>query len=315
MTECPHCARVLEVGVGHLCPACGKDMLLPPSSSAPQPVGELAHDLELTPPPLHPSNGAPTPAAPGPPSGADREAKAKKRLKSRAGPARPVPATDIAATGWGTAQPHAPRADAPPPLPDAPPPLPSAPARPRPAHLLLAELEAKKAETTPSEDLSRDMPAAEIALADVQKPEVPRAKRGPSDRAIRFAALFVIAVGIVAVVWTTTSEPGPAVKVDAALENEARRRRQAMTSLERGHALALKGPEQADAAIAAYERALELVPDLASAEKGLAIAHAAKDRDDVAVAHYRRYLELAPDADDADEVQKIIRDWERAQRR
>ena len=220
--------------------------------------------------------------------------------------------------GWGAAAPPARAGHE-----TTPPPLPfaqeirsasSAPEkRARPAHLLLAELEAKRAdEGPPSVDLSRDMPAAEIAKAKIDRPEVPKAKRGPSDRAIRAVAGLIIAAGIFGVYWTTQQEPEPEVRVDAALQAEVERRRKAVEALERGHALVLQGPEKADAAIAAYSEALELDPELASAERGLGISHAAMERDAKAVEHYRRYLELEPDADDADEVRKIIAAYEKA---
>lgn len=290
-------------------------MLLPPSSSAPQPFTpsstDLARDLELGPPPL------PGTQAKAEGTQAKAEESSRARLVSQAGPSRPVPRSDVAATGWGTAQPNRSPKGGPPPLPPGggPPPLPSKAKKPRPAHLLLAELEARSQRETPSQDLSLDMPALEIARARVQKPEVPKARRGPSDGAIRTVAALIVALGFFAVYWSTQSEPEPEVKVDAALQAEADRRRQAIELLEKGHILAVEGPERADQAIAAYEQALALVPDLASAEKGLAVAFAAKDQDDVAVQHYRRYLELAPAADDADQVKAIIREYERARRR
>jgi hypothetical protein len=311
MPECPHCSSAVEEGAGHLCPVCGEDMLLPPASGAPTPfdAASLAADLNLTPPPL-----------PGP--GAGPGSSGRTRTVSTSGPARPVRGgvDDTAATGWGVASPpgwsgHTPT---PPPLPSGdaagPPPLPAEKTA-RPAHLLLAELEAKRAKEGPrSEDLSRDMPAAEIANAEIEKPAVPKAKRGPSDRAIRMVAGLVTAAGIFAVYWSTQQEPEPVLKVDAALKAEVERRRKAVEALERGHSLVLQGPEQADAAIAAYREALELDPDLASAERGLGISHAAKEQDRKAVEHYRRYLELEPDAEDADEVKAIIAAYEKATR-
>jgi hypothetical protein len=284
---------------------------LPPASSAPTPfdAASLAADLNLTPPPL------PGPAAG---RGSSRRAAPDQPRGSAQSATGASARGDTAATGWGAA--------APPPWSDdeaTPPPLPPtngvgpgapAPAKSaRPAHLLLAELEARRAEEgPPSVDLSRDMPAAEIAKAKIERPEVPKAKRGPSDRAIRTVAGLIIAAGIFGVYWTTQQEPEPDVRVDAALQAEVERRRKAVEALERGHALVLQGPEKADAAIAAYSEALELDPELASAERGLGISHAAKERDAKAVEHYRRYLELEPDADDADEVKKIIAAYERA---
>lgn len=322
MPECPHCSRDVDQGIGHICPACGKDMLLPPAASEPKPfdVAEVAKDLELTPPPLHGAHGdeggngsnpRPAPSAAGPP----------ERLASQAGPARPVRRADVAATGWGAAQPGPAGGfepeSTPPPLPatEAPPPLPPRRSKTRPAHLLLAELEAKRGEAMPSQDLSADMPSAEIAQAQVEKPAVPKATRGPSDRLIRGIAALVVTGGIFAVYWNTQSEPEPEVEVDAALVSEVERRRRAVEALETGHALVLQGPDKADAAIAAYQKALELAPDLASAERGLGISYAAKDQEAQAVEHYRRYLELDPKAGDAGEVKKIIADYERAQRR
>lgn len=308
MPECPHCSGAVEEGAGHICPRCGADMLLPPDSGRPSPFNpaDLAADLDLAPPPL-PPGGA---------SEARDAASPRPRVISSAGPARPVPGTgrggDTAVTGWGAAPPTGGWGDA-----AVPPPLPPRKKKAKPAHLLLAELEAKRAaeEKRVSEDLSLDMPAAEIARAKVAKPAVPTARRGPSDRTIRTIAGLVVAAGIFGVYYTAQLEPEPEIEVDAALQAEVERRRKAVEALQQGHDLVVQGPKKADAAIAAYTKALELEPGLAAAERGLGISYAAKEQDARAVRHYRRYLELEPDADDADEVKAIISAYEKAKRR
>jgi tetratricopeptide (TPR) repeat protein len=62
--------------------------------------------------------------------------------------------------------------------------------------------------------------------------------------------------------------------------------------------------------VAAFERAIEISPDMAAAQRGLASSLVQLDRTRDAVPHYRRYLELRPDADDADEIRQTIEDAE-----
>jgi len=62
-----------------------------------------------------------------------------------------------------------------------------------------------------------------------------------------------------------------------------------------------------DQAVAAFERALEIEPELAKAERSLGAAFDRLDRREDAVEHLQRYLELAPAAPDAERVAEQIR--------
>jgi tetratricopeptide (TPR) repeat protein len=63
-------------------------------------------------------------------------------------------------------------------------------------------------------------------------------------------------------------------------------------------------------AMAAFEKTIEISPEMATAHRGIASSLVQLDRTSDAVPHYRRYLELRPDAEDADEIRQTIEDAE-----
>jgi tetratricopeptide (TPR) repeat protein len=150
-----------------------------------------------------------------------------------------------------------------------------------------------------------------IAQAQIQGPTVPKAKRRIPERLVAGVLGVVVVVGLVSVYLGTRAEPEPYVPVDPELQAKAVKKKRALRALERGHELVQQGPERADAAIAAYQEALELEPGLADAVRGIAISHAAKNDGPQAIRFYRRYLQLAPDAPDAADVRKIIKSFRR----
>lgn len=187
--------------------------------------------------------------------------------------------------------------------PPGPPPLPRGPAH------LLAELHPRP---SPEPILP---PVDEIAEARVEVAPVVAAPRSRARERV-FGALVLLAagLGLVAAYLSAELAPPPPVEVDEALAEQRARAAEARAALESGHRLVLEGPAQADAALAAYRRALAAEPQLAAAERGMAIAWTAKGDKREAVAHYRRYLELHPTAKDAPEVRRIIADYEATQR-
>ena len=203
-----------------------------------------------------------------------------------------------------------------------PPPLrPRPPSSPKkPAHLLVAQLEAdaENRRNQEQENLQRllyEHPSQDIAKVSVDVPKAPPKKRRIPDRVI-FGVLGALVLAGLTAVWATVDrEPAPEVTVDPALQQAAEKRKRAIRALEKGHSLAAQGATKAKAAISAYRHALSLDPKLASAERGMAVVYAAKNDDARAVKHYRRYLKLAPDANDAAEVRRIIRAYEKAKRR
>ena len=63
-------------------------------------------------------------------------------------------------------------------------------------------------------------------------------------------------------------------------------------------------------AIDLYNQALGAEPKYAPAQRALGIAHARAGNGEVSIEHYRAYLKLAPAANDAEQVKKIIHDFE-----
>lgn len=311
---------------GFACPSCGEDWRGP--AKAPAGAGAPAHLAVLE-------------------AGASRAP--KKRLVSTAGPAVPVvpKQDDSVPSGWmarleaaravakGGDHPAPPAARAGPTSeapqaapPSSPPPLERALARRgsqaegegKPAHLLVAQLEADEQRRRDqeaarrSELFSDEEPEELISKVEVELPKAPPRKKRVPDWLIVVVLGAVVLGGIGYAYTSANDEPAPKAEIDPELAKKAELRKQAMVALERGHMLALEGKQSADAAIAAYEEALALEPTLASAERGIAIVYAAKDDDANAVAHYKRYLELSPDAKDAAEVEAIIERWERAKK-
>lgn len=210
-----------------------------------------------------------------------------------------------------------PAASAPPPLKPA---LQKSQARvgAKPAHLLVAQLEADEQRREDREQarltdlFEQDEPEELISKVEVELPAAPKKKKRLPDWVV-MAALGLLVLGGVGFAYKTVrKEPAPEAKVDPELARRAELRKEAVAALERGHTLSLEGKQSADAAIAEYQRALELEPTLASAERGLAIVYASKNDDATAVQHYRRYLALSPEARDAPEVRAIISRWEKA---
>jgi tetratricopeptide (TPR) repeat protein len=62
-------------------------------------------------------------------------------------------------------------------------------------------------------------------------------------------------------------------------------------------------------AVASFEQALNLDPNLSDAHRSLGIVHADLHDETEAIAHYQKYLEMAPQAKDAARVKKIIDDY------
>jgi tetratricopeptide (TPR) repeat protein len=161
----------------------------------------------------------------------------------------------------------------------------------------------------PAEEGWDEIASAEI---DVAPAPAPRRERHVIRDAIWVTMLVLAASGgLAAAYFSAETEPAPSAEVDPELAERRARLARARSALEEGHRLALEGASGADAAIAAYRRALEAAPELSAAERGLAIAFSAKGDTAEAVTHYRRYLELEPDAKDAAEVREIIEAWEK----
>lgn len=190
----------------------------------------------------------------------------------------------------------------------------------QPAHLLVAQIEAEERrrqheEQARLQQLFEGDPQDEIAQVEVDLPEE-TPKRRPIPNWVVATLLVVLVTAGVAVVYSmATKKPAPVAEVDPELLAERQRRTEAMAALEKGHMEALKGETGADAAIAAYKKALELEPTLAAAVRGIAIAHASKKEDARAVRHYRRYLKMKPDAKDAADVRDIIKKYEKSHRK
>jgi tetratricopeptide (TPR) repeat protein len=268
----------------------------------------------------------------------------KRRLVSSAGPAVPVmkSQSDTVPNGWmarleaaramaaqslasGQTEAPAPPPAPPPPMPDKPPPLATIGTAPKkkageieakPAHLLVAQLQQDEAsrrerEAKELKQLFVNEDPDAISSMQVEVPKEVERKRIP-DWAIVLVLVLAVLGGIAFVYQKTQKEPAPVAKIDPKLEEAAKRKKEAILSLEEGHRYVLEGKDSADKAIAAYTKALHLEPTLAGAERGLAIAFTGKDDKTSAVVHYKRYLELDPTAKDVAEVKKIIESYEKA---
>ncbi len=336
MPQCPHCSHDYGAKQAAACPSCGQELAESPrasdggSADVPAPKsGPDPHHLAVL------KTGGSDPLL-------EVAQTPKQRLVSTAGPSVPVrrrqiddtvPATWSArvravqrfTAGSQQTSPMAVSALAadkkpePKKEPEPAPPARDVTGKVKPAHLLVAELEAEEAEKREAEDaraqayLEEDM-GAEIAEVEIT-PEVPAAKprRVPEWLIISVLALGVL--GGLAAVYAHFEEKKreSAVEVDPKLELAKKKREKALAALEEGHTWALQGKAQANKAIAAYQRALALEPKLSGAERGLAIAYASLEQRAEAVKHYRRYLDLEPNAQDADEVRQIIDRYEKAQ--
>lgn len=188
----------------------------------------------------------------------------------------------------------------------------------KPAHVLVAELEAgEKArqarEQARLEQLIEPQMADEISQVEIKLEAPKKRKRWVPDWLVVAILAVGVAGGVYGVYAAVKEEPAPVVRVDPKLVEAKERRAKAIKALQRGHELALLGPEKADQAIVAYRQALDLEPTLAAAERGLAIAYTAKDDKAQAVQHYERYLTLDPNASDAGDVRAIIDGYRKAQ--
>ena len=177
----------------------------------------------------------------------------------------------------------------------------------KPAHLLIAELDAIDEESKPKIEARNETAGLSIADVEIETPKVQAVPRRKIPKWVTGSVVAVVTVAAVGVrIGTSEPPPEPAREIDPALVKKLETRKKAMASLEKGHELALKGPGFADAAIAAYKEALALEPTLPGAERGLGSAYYVKKDVKRAVEHYKRYLMLSPDADDAEEVRAIV---------
>lgn len=335
MPWCVICRAEYAGSDGAACPRCGtgaaavekKTDVAEPQPEAPPPAPQPAHlaVLDSSRPVLNRT---------------DSERIAKKRLVSSAGPSVPVrkQANDSVPSSWmsrleaarTTAQPGQPGGSGPQPSaapPSGPPPLKrgdnsggSGPEKKaeapvgKPAHLLIAQLEAEEEKRSKAEaqrtaalfaeDKSDDIAKVEIALNEDQI----KKKRVPDW--VVLLALAVVVIGVVAiVVLRVKKEAGPQATIDPAVAAQAERKKQAVLALDEGHNLVAQ--QKLDEAIKSYSRALELEPTMGRAERGLGTAYAQKNDDVRAVEHYKAFLKLEPNAADADEVRQILDSYEK----
>lgn len=189
---------------------------------------------------------------------------------------------------------------------DVPPPLPAAP-----AHRLVSSLASTPPPSAPAFGTADVLDEISSAKIEMPAPVAPAPRHHWREAVWGLLLVVLVAVGLTAAYFWAQEAEAPVAEVDPALSAERARLAKARSALEEGHQHNLEGVEAADAAIAAYERALAVAPELGGAERGLAIAYTKKGDKKSAVAHYRRYLELEPDAKDAAEVRKIIRSYEK----
>lgn len=346
MRRCPRCDAVAD-GDQTTCGSCGQALgsAEPRASGAERPAHlAILDSVKQAAPAEQVVDGA---------EGASAEPAARKsskpRLVSRAGPAVPVTtnknddSVPSGSSGWMARLDQAkrvgqPEAAQPPPLEKAaqkgPPPLKKkaaatgngAPAlTQKPAHLLVAELEAQERERKERarraaaaagalESAEDEISKSEIAQVEMPKPEARINKKKTPTWVL--ATVAVLAVGGAAaggIYYAQREPPPPAPQVDPELVKQAERQKEALAALNEGHALfgVGKDKEKIDQAIVLYARAIELEPTLAKAERALGVAHAAKGDDAEAVKHYKRFLELDPMAPEASQVRAIIEKYEK----
>jgi hypothetical protein len=301
----------------------------------------------MPPPPPAPSEAA-TPA-----DDADGEGSAKPRLVSRAGPAIPVSrrTDDSVPSGWmarlDAARRSAATGSEPPPPPDAPPaaapkppegppPLKPPPLKPKvvnagsfgvkPAHLLVAELEAEEQRKAAARakaaasggkvgDVAFEESHPSIEQLEIAKPVADLPKRKVPTW-IPLTILLVVLAGGTAVgfVLSRKEPPPPVPKADPELAKKVQRARDADAAYEQAMQLLAGGKEKAPEVIAAYKKALELDPTMAKAEKGLGTAFGSIDDEAQAIEHYKKYIVLAPTASDAKQVKELIERLEKKAR-
>lgn len=322
MPRCAHCGHEFAISAGFQCPSCQRDWRAA-ADEVPARSGSGSGTGGARPAHLSILEAG---AAPGP-----EDRRSQRRLVSTAGPAVPVlkQQNDSVPSGW-TARLEAARggaaSSAPPPPPGAgnghhpappalPPPLKPAQKRSappaRPAHLLVAQLEADEKKKSEAQAAAAVPEAhSEIAVVSIDLPAPKAKKRLVPDWAVKLILAVLVFGGLGASAYFVLREPPPKAEVDEKLKAEAERVKKVRQALNEGGTLATEGKHEE--AIAAYQRALAADPKEAKAERGLGITYAAKGQKDEAVRHLKRYLELAPTADDADEVRANILAYEKA---
>ncbi|MEO0813830.1 MAG: hypothetical protein AAFY60_13265, partial [Myxococcota bacterium] len=70
-----------------------------------------------------------------------------------------------------------------------------------------------------------------------------------------------------------------------------------------------------EAAIDKVHESLTLDPAFGKSHRLLGVVYAEMKQNEAAVQHYKRYLQLEPEAADAKDVQQIVDDYEKAQRK
>lgn len=185
----------------------------------------------------------------------------------------------------------------------------------KPAHLLVAELEAEEKRRKEAKRKANDLASAKDEVSNaIAEFEVPKPQAKISHKRMPlWVGIAILAVAVAASVgfgvWKGKQDPVTAkVELDPVLMAEKQRLADAIEARDRGHDAARQG--NSDEAIEAYSKALDLKPDMAAAERGLAVAFAAKGDRDAAVLHYRRYLKLEPEAPDAESVRAILKKHE-----
>jgi tetratricopeptide (TPR) repeat protein len=194
----------------------------------------------------------------------------------------------------------------------------------KPAHLLVAELEAaerqrreararKPSQTTGALEGAATEISSEIATHTIETPNLTvRRRQIPSWV---FPVVAVLVVGGIGGAYYFAERATPEVKreVDPALIAREEGLRKANELVEQGHALFGIGrdPAKVAEAIPLYRRALEADPEFPRAHRALAVAYGVKGDDAEAVKHYRRFLELEPNSSEADQVRAIIEKYEK----
>lgn len=235
----------------------------------------------------------------------------------------PTPASDV---HFGAAEPagEPPVRVGPPPL---PPPLPSQKARApvvpppafstKPAHLLVAELEAAEAEKKREAKQRKnsalgstqdEISKSEIAQVQIAKPDTDIAEKHIPKWVYGLAVALVLGGVAAAYVYAEKKTPVVKAEADPELRAKAERARKANALVEEGHA-ALEAKDPAKA-IESYLSALKIDPQFARAERALGVAYAAKGDDAAAAEHYKKFLTLDPDAPEAAQVRAIVDKYE-----
>lgn len=189
----------------------------------------------------------------------------------------------------------------------------------KPAHLLVAELEAQQREKREARKATLDTAEDEISKSEIAQVEMPKPEAKINRKKIPAWLLFVVLAVVASLCvggglyYAQREPPPPAPQVDPELIAKAEAQKAALAALNEGHELfgVGKDKDKVDQAIALYKKAVELAPDLAKAERALGIAYAAKSDEAEAVIHYKRFLELDPNAPEAAQVRTIIEKYEK----